>query len=302
MKNVNFPKDFPSESAMISVLKKTLEKAWKAELNVRDIETWLNNFTGKFYSAKEEQRIALWLLSNFTYYNEAEVKHLCSVLFQNFVHQLMIDNKLLTEHEAEECIHRVAFTSIGAASESGGFLLYFFRQETNLSLQRFVFPTAGEIAKSETIVCIDDVILSGGTATTFFNTHQEELKGKKIYYLAFIVGEEAIARLTKLGVRVIFCTKLDDRNKAFSENSLCFFRYPAIRDAARTIVEGYGRLIEHTMPLGYKDGQYCFGFFYNIPNNSLPIFWSTNNWTPIFVRKEKYRHDGQVNGRYGFYI
>ena len=30
-----------------------------------------------------------------------------------------------------------------------------------------------------------------------------------------------------------------------------------------------------------------FGFYYNTPNNSLPIFWSKKEWYPIFERKVK---------------
>ena len=51
------------------------------------------------------------------------------------------------------------------------------------------------------------------------------------------------------------------------------------------------------------NGQYCFGFSYNIPNNSLPIFWSSSNgWKPIFYRKEKYQNAKQAKREYDFFI
>ncbi|MDR2409621.1 MAG: hypothetical protein LBE13_16135, partial [Bacteroidales bacterium] len=43
-----------------------------------------------------------------------------------------------------------------------------------------------------------------------------------------------------------------------------------------------------TDPLGYKDGEYAFGFYYNTPDNSLPIFWGQKNgWLPILKRYHK---------------
>ena len=29
-------------------------------------------------------------------------------------------------------------------------------------------------------------------------------------------------------------------------------------------------------PLGYQDSELAFGFYYNIPDNTLPIFWADN--------------------------
>ena len=48
-------------------------------------------------------------------------------------------------------------------------------------------------------------------------------------------------------------------------------------------------------PLGFADGQHLFGFYYNTPDNTLPIFWCKSpNWSPAFVRY------GKVYGIEGF--
>jgi len=40
--------------------------------------------------------------------------------------------------------------------------------------------------------------------------------------------------------------------------------------------------------LGHSNGQYAFGFYYNTPNNTLPLFWSDQNgWIPIMKRYDK---------------
>ena len=59
--------------------------------------------------------------------------------------------------------------------------------------------------------------------------------------------------------------------------------------------------IDSENPLGYKNGEYAFGFFYNTPDNTLPIFWGTNNgWCPIFKRYDKNykRKNLEINERF----
>lgn len=303
MKDITLPSNFPSEATMLDVLKKTIEQSWKIDLDIEDIQDWLSNFKGVCFNIDVERQLALWLLCNFTYYNEEEVNHMCQVLFKNLVHHLMIDNHLFTEVEAEEQIKRTSFTSIGRAGESGGLLLYHFRQESNLDLERFIFPTDIMETKSDSIVCIDDVMMSGGTAERFFYDHSDALSVKKIYYISLITTKVAVEKLSKLGITVIYCAILDERSQVFSNNSLAFYKFPEIKVYAKELAEEYGKQIEPQKPLGYKNGEYCFGMFYNVPNNSLPIFWSDkNDWHPIFLRKEKYQNAKQAKRKYSHFI
>lgn len=302
MERIAFPEDFPSKEEMLVVLKKTFEKSWRTDTNCDDIEEWLSNFSGTVYCTEDERRLALWLLCNFTFYNEDEINYLCRMLFHKLVHQILIDKGLRTEDDAESCIQNSAFTSIGKASESGGLMLYHFRQEANLDLERFIFPTGIATTNCDCIVCIDDVMLSGGTASRFFHDHKSEITNKKVYYTALITTDEAVKKLNDQGVSVISCIMLDERNRMFSEQSLAFYKYPELINYAKTIAENYGKLIEPSKPLGYKNGQYSFGFYYNVPNNCLPIFWSSNQWKPIFPRKEKYQNAKQAKRQYSYFI
>lgn len=298
---IDFPTDFPSLETMMSVLKKVFEKSWKVDLDIEDINMWLENFTGIFFNVEQERRLALWLLCNFTYYNDVEINHLCSVLFKKFVHMLMSDYGLTSSEEVENYIGKLKFTSIGRASESGGLILYHFRQEAQLSTDCFIFPTSK--TDSDIIVCVDDVMMSGGTAQRFFYANEGNFNNKKIYYLTILSSNEALLKLNALNIEVVSCAVLDERNQAFSEKSLCFFKYPTLKEPAKIMSEGYGKIIEPKKPLGHRNGQYCFGFSYNIPNNSLPIFWSSSNgWRPIFYRKEKYQNAKQAKRKYGFFI
>lgn len=303
MRDITLPSDFPSESIMLDVLKKTIEQSWKNGLDIEDIYAWLDNFKGTCFDISIERKLALWILCNFTYYNEDEVNHMCYVLFKNLVHRLMTDNGLSTEAEAENKIRHTAFTSIGRASESGGLLLYHFRQESGLDLDRFIFPTDILSTKSDTIVCIDDVMMSAGTAQRFFYDRKEALEKKRIYYISLITTDIAVEKLEKLGITVIYCAKLDERSKIFSDNALAFYKFPEVKAYAKEFAEEYGKQLDSKHPLGYNNGEYCFGMFYNVPNNSLPIFWSDeNDWHPIFPRKEKYQNAKQAKRKYSHFI
>lgn len=134
--SIDFPKDFPTEENMLEILHKTIEKSWKIDLSVRDIEEWLNNFTGEVFSLEEERRLALWLLCNYTYYSPSDVNHLCRVLYNKFIHDFIVRNSIRVD-QVESELKNIHFSSIGSASESGGLLLYHFRQEANLTLDRF---------------------------------------------------------------------------------------------------------------------------------------------------------------------
>lgn len=63
----------------------------------RDIQEWLSNFKGEVFEEKLEQQLALWLLCNYTFYNQEDVRHLCKILYNTFFHQLIIDFSLIRE-------------------------------------------------------------------------------------------------------------------------------------------------------------------------------------------------------------
>ncbi len=302
MEKIEWPEKFPSMNTMMEIMKKTIQTSWKCNLSRDEIEKWLDNFCGEVYTIEEEQRIALWMLCNFTYYNEYEVNHLCKMLYKQLIHDMVKSDYIFEEKSIKKLIDNTYFAAIGSAGESGGLLLYFFRQEAKLSVDRFVYPT--HIPEGDNIIAvyIDDVTLSGGTAARFFYNHLQNTHYKKIYYITLFATDVAVRKLEELGIIVICCNLLDNRDKCFSENSIMFLNYPTLREKAMQIAKHYGDKLEKKNGLGYKNGQLCFGFNYNIPNNTLPIFWSSNNWSPIFLRKEKIKNVKERDDKFERYI
>ena len=83
MKDIVFPDGFPSCDELMNKIQDTITLSWSIkDFNECNIQTWLNNFTGEVFSVEIEQSIALWLLRNYTYYNEKEIDHLCKNLYK----------------------------------------------------------------------------------------------------------------------------------------------------------------------------------------------------------------------------
>lgn len=303
VKKITFPENFPEMSKLMDKIQDAATYSWILQnFNKNNIDSWLENFKGELFSKEDEQRIALWLLSNFVHYNEKEVGHLCRVLYKKFIHAYTVNNSLtqesLLEHMKEFC-----YIPLGSASESGGFIAYQFRKQARIGIDRFFYPTEVENINGNVAIFIDDVTLSATQAkdsiVEFANKHQFDC----VYLLTLISSEEAAEELIKHEIRTISCIAIDERDKCFSEKSVLFHKFPDLLAPAKELCIYYGEKLFSSYPLGYKNGQYLFGFYYNTPNNTLPIFWSSKNgWIPIFERKEKLRTDARVWRTFEKYI
>jgi len=271
----------------------TVEAAWQNRLSRAHVEHWLSNFKGNVFAIDYERQLALWLLCNFVYYNESEVRHLCRTAFREFLHH-MLDSLPREENRdwaesANKILDNTRFYHSGRPGESGAFVLYFFRQENNLSVQNFLTQPDRLPQNVDTVVFVDDVVLSGGQAKRYLErpTAAYDANKKKIL-LTFVSTEDAEEILRKVGIVVISCIKLDQRCRCFSDDSNVFVNHPAHLEQCKKMAEGYGAQLKPDDPLGHSNGQYAFGFYYNTPNNTLPLFWSDQNgWIPIMKRYDK---------------
>lgn len=299
--------DFPKMLELKKLIMHTSATVWKREITEKEIDRWLDNFTGAVLSKDEEKVFALWLLLNFVYYNEDEVVHLCKVLMKDFIHKMLVDTNTQQDdidNNLYEIISKTRFLSLGEPSESGGYILYYFRHVNALHISYFIFPKTGDSDLIDNLVYIDDVTLTAGKdgqAHRKLKKIKSKYPNKKIILLTLIASEDSIAELRKIGVEVITTIRLDERNRCFCANSDMFHDYPNYIEACKKFASHYGNKIDSEMPLGYKNGEYAFGFFYNTPDNTLPIFWGTNNnWYPIFKRYDKNykRKNLEINERF----
>lgn len=404
----------PSSEELMKQIRITIEVAWRNGLELSMINKWLENFTGEALgSKKNEENLALWMLYNFTYFNEEEVKHLCKLLLKKYLH-IALQDKAAGLGEINNVLKNSKFVPLGRSSESGAYVLYLFRQENDLPV--IFFGDDLELRKDQSVVFIDDMTLSGNQALkkiqkikyagykiteldirdefvcklqqkeqdqltkyikehlncnksdkqalaetitsrviknkSFYmetqgcfeeNTFSECLKEivekyrrkdsdiddiiiykmnrlllehyygeairkginntevQKYYLLSFIASEKAKQKLENENVNVINCIEIDEAAEVFSEVSMVFGNYQEEKLLCKNMCEYYGKKLKPDYPLGYNNCQYLFGLYYTIPNNTLPIFWATENWNPLFIRHEK-NYGGEVKDAFGKYI
>ena len=299
MRTNELEKDLPSSEDLIDYIQYTNQFSWGiASFSRQKIDEWLSNFTGKALNdVKFEQQLALWLLYNFVYYNETEIRHLNKILLKKFVHQILPQKEELSNNEINDILKEYLFRPLGEISESGGYMSYLFRQESNIPLEFFKRSEDKKHEDYSYVVYIDDMTLSGKTAQGELKKDIEKYKNAKIFLLTLIASTDAIDIISKIGVDIINCITFDNRSKAFSNNSIIFSNLENYKNDCKKMCEYYGKnLAGNKNSLGFENGQFLFGLAYNTPNNTLPIFWSNkNNWRPIFSRHNKNKsEDGGI--------
>ena len=296
----------PSEEYMLALLAKTCETAWRLPLSRSDLDEWLSNFSGDVHTRSYERQLALWFLVNFVYYNYEEVIHLSKVLFRKFLHDRLELQRLSGGADVRtataEMFERVLFYQLGRAGESGGFLLYLFRHVNSLPVASFVTSRERIPDKVDTIVFLDDVCLSGSQAKKYLRDDIQDLKELDRVVLTLLATPEARQLLRQDNTRVITGHLLDERSQCFSPKANMFAGYECHQPAAKVFALHYGKRAWAGNPLGYNNDGYAFGFFYNTPDNTLPIFWSDQDgWKPIMKRYDK-KYGSEVDDEFGAYI
>jgi hypothetical protein len=305
---------------------------WREKLRdgVDQTEEWLNNFSDVDEGRQEKERInMLYLLSRFMYFGNDEVRELLTSLYRDLFKYPIIEsirrkNSNTTDfdfinREFQKELNNTRFLGVGNPSESGVHLLYYFRQECQLSrkffintsdifkttqkTKRLLYKTTKTYLKSEIrdkslkrYVFIDDFCGSGSQASIYLKQIVENIKFEipdiEVNYLMLFGTEHGINEVRKLDlfddVEAVFT--IDETFKAFSDES----RYFKIsqgdnidKDFSRETAIKYGTNL-YFEPLGFNKCELLLGLFHNTPDNSLPIFWSEkNDWKPIFKRYHK---------------
>lgn len=296
---------------------------WGYKVLEQDIDKWLENFENKSSNKNREKFIALSILSQFMFYDQREIRQALKSLYKDkYIDPLVKKYRKTTESlnlseynkYIEESLNKTRFSSIGNPSESSSIILYFFRQRNKIPKNLFIHSCElmidNENDKLEQLVYIDDISGSGSQATNE-NIHKviQKIKNNfpkiKISYFTLFATTNALKILkdSKLFDTVETVFELDETYKVFSDesryfkiNSDCkrFFKDKCKSEYLNKFnlgKEDISRDENKNLNLeecGFADGQLALGFFYNIPNNTLPIFWANSvQWHSIFKRYSK---------------
>lgn len=233
---------------------------------------WMNQFE------KEDQDVAFSILKKIKYYSSEDVFQLCQLNYSNWI----ID--------CDANIKNTLFIPLGGAGKSGSMVGYLFRMANNLPKKNF--RSLLEIKQSnyafnniiKDIVLLDDY---SGTGDQFINDeilnnillHTKEKI--RVSFLPIVMSRQAKNRIEEETNVHIFCQQIrEDREYSDTENAL-------IRRYGKNLFVYNGEDLRY----GWGKMGETIAFFYNVPNNTLPIIWSnkyseeTNaNWTPLFPR------------------
>jgi hypothetical protein len=280
---------------------------WNDSILKEDVERWLKNFTGSVTSLPRERILGLYILSKYVYVPEREIRFLCREAYRLLLHALLEANTPDPRAEVTPLIRRLVdstkFYHLGGPGESGGHILYMFRQENELPLRLFLNPAANS-KRIGTLCVLDDMSLTGDQATKYRRA-LSRIKSDRVFFLFLIVSSAARRKLETAGYTVISALEIDDSEMSLrprsallmdAENDLGLrFSVALIRRFCRE----YGKQSWPVYPLGYGDGALALGLHHNVPDNSLPILWSETNWIPIVTRHHK-TEEGEVEERRPF--
>lgn len=255
-----------------------IKKIFEGDLTDDEYKKWINQFEDY------EQVYINKLVSRFNYFSLRRVQECLKQLYGQIIEEVgSIDN--------------ILFVPVGYVVKSGSVVAYFFKKINSLR-ENFFCPYSELNEKSlkniKALVFIDDYIGSGQQSINVFRDLNEKLSvldlNPKLIY-ATIVGFSEGVSLIKEKTRFIPITsyKYSSADLPFHEDST-FFENKEEREDAMKIVKKYGENLYPKFPLGYKGNSGLFSFFYSTPNNTLPIFWSSqNHWNPLLTRGDDFR-------------
>lgn len=273
---------------LIEQIKKISLSAWDNRLETITLKSWLSNFTGEFFNNQiAEQNLALWLVQHFVFYSDQDIRSLSINLWWKYIHKIVEEfdsSGFLSDKTIDEkyryIIQNTVIQPLGNCGESGTNICYFFRQSNDLNKEMFSMKNGDNY---KYLVLIDDATVSGHQAVENLEKYKD-INDKEKYILTFISTDKASEFIGDQACLISSIT-MDEKSKCFSQNSYFFSRHNNWTQVAKKMCNYYGRKLDPHNPLGYRKGQYLFGFYYNIPNNTLPIIWGTlGGWIPLFNR------------------
>ena len=250
-------------------------------LGFADVAAWVSQFR------HEDQALAVRLFLNLRYFTSRDVTRLCQVLHSRLP-------SIVTDPT-----RNTLFVGVGGPADSGEMILYHYRITNVIPQIKFVdldglrdrLMNSGENSV-DSVVFIDDFIGTGGEAIRVLSMElveilqNHEFKYAGFHALAgFMHGVQEIKRHVTLDVEVAHL--LTESDQVFHEASEALGADFFDRLRYKEIAKEYGRKLFPAGPLGYGDCQALVAFFYNTPNNTLPIIWSeANGWRPLLRRTD----------------
>jgi hypothetical protein len=258
----------------------------RESINEIQIINWLENFQ------EDEWDMALTVLESLKYFTIADIIY-------EFDENL---KRILVEIPADEKLY---LHGLGEFGKSGSSLIYYVKETPTFKKNEGRFKILSHIKKLKQqglkqhgyLLLVDDIIGSGKSLTTYFNHNikqqlvKENLKINTIVLCLAYMQDSVTTLIEAIKPLKIYGTSY---KKAFASGSSVFgyrpkmlpirqFCYTYGIDLFKLYDEEKKEVVSH--PLGFNKSQSLIVFAHSVPNNTLPIIWSSkNNWYPLFPR------------------
>jgi len=261
-----------------------IERVFDGDVTRDDYERWLAQFP------PSDRPFAQKLVQAFRYYSLRRMNAVLRQLYLQVVERAGVPED------------RLRFIPVGYVAKSGSVIAYYFRKQNKLKEDRFLSSNHVGILESNAglvPVLIDDFIGSGHQSlqvVTELRAAAPTFEGKVVF--AAVVGLQPGLELLRrdAGIVPIAADIVQTSELPFADPSP-IFPDSSERQAALEAITKYGRRLYAQHPLGYARSQGLIGFFYSTPNNTLPIFWSSEDgWTPLLPHGESFRDPSYLFG------
>ncbi|MEX6585197.1 phosphoribosyltransferase-like protein [Paraclostridium bifermentans] len=257
------------------------------------VKEWFDQFEEK------DKEIAYDIFSKINYYDSNTVNIFCKLAFINF----QINNKT----DSSDTI----FVPIGSAGKSGQMIGYLFRTANNIPQSQFIYEekliykkkviykgkviykdklNENIIKKYKHVVFIDDFT---GTGEQFLKNKVVKLltdyvessseNKPKLTFITLVATENAVENIQQKNIIEVIAQHI--RRRAFAIDDEKFINFNQKYGEGLCVIAG------KDLYLGWRETGETIVFYYNVPNNTLPIIWSDNispytkkEWVPLFPR------------------
>ena len=275
---------------------KALNKSKVLNISEKNLKKWMKQF-----ETVKEKDVALKLLINMNFLDEISIK-------KKFIE---IHQRLIKEVGKDALDNYTHFISLCRPGKNNiePLDLYGKSGEGNYNSLPTLFLDKRNMLKKENLVIVTDFLGIGGKETLAewekFKKYPQGLVklgsltseecnqisnhiAKVNKYLVAICGFESGAAeiQNRTGIKCIIGYPLTNRNRAFSVGSV----FPTENEAyeAKKLIEDISIKLHHNQPFGSENDDALVVFSFNIPKNTLGIFWrygsSDHEWIPLFQR------------------
>lgn len=256
--------------------------SWPVDKSFDDVLKWLMQFDN------EDIDLAVRIVKNLNVIGFDDLNTSLSIAYSKLERAAIDRNSPISSSNT-------LFAGLGDGGKSGAMMGYNFRVINEIPEENFLTDESLkylEQGRIDNIVLIDDVIGTGDQATEEIKKLTEKITPfgvKNIFMLTAVgmgVGIKKILKDTKAHVFSAF--EYSDLDTAQNLDSMF---YEGVshenRKKMQARLEYYGA-VTSDWPLGYGGIGAFISFYYNTPNISVPLIWSSrNSWIPLFKRTVK---------------